>query len=74
MLDSWTITIKQNVRLQERMHLEKKRLDQIQNGRLSAIIHFHIAVFLVNRARWLDHYYRMKCEISAEDASWKIST
>ena len=22
-LDSWTITIKQNVRLQERMHLEK---------------------------------------------------
>ena len=23
-LDSWTITIKQNVRLQERMHLEKK--------------------------------------------------
>ena len=24
LLDSWTITIKQNVRLQERMHLEKK--------------------------------------------------
>ena len=24
--------------------------------------------------RWLDHYYRMKCEISAEDASWKILT
>ena len=22
----------------------------------------------------LDHYYEMKCEISAEDASWKIST
>ena len=44
-LDSWTITIKQNVRLQERMHLEKNWLDQIQNGRLSAIIHFHIAGF-----------------------------
>ena len=43
-LDSWTITIKQNVRFQERMHLEKKKFDQIQNGRLSAIIHFHIAV------------------------------
>ena len=43
-LDSWTITIKQNVRLQERMHLEKNWLNQIQNGRLSAIIHFHIAV------------------------------
>ena len=45
MLDSWTITEKQNVRLQERMHLAKNRLDQIQNGRLSAIIHFHIAGF-----------------------------
>ena len=31
-------------------------------------------LYLVNRARWLDHYYRMKCEISAEDASWKILT
>ena len=27
------------------MHLEKNSLDQIQNGRLSAIIHFHM--FLV---------------------------
>ena len=26
---------------------------------------------MVNRARRLDHYYEMKCEISAEDASWK---
>ena len=26
------------------MHLEKIRLDKIQNGRLSAIIHFHMAV------------------------------
>ena len=25
------------------MHLEKFRLDQIQNGRLSAIIHFQMA-------------------------------
>ena len=41
--DSYTITIKQIVRFQERMHLEKYRLDQIQNGRLSAIIHFHMA-------------------------------
>ena len=23
---------------------------------------------MLNRARWLDDYYRMKCEISAEDA------
>ena len=26
------------------MHLEKIRLDKIQNGRLSAIIHFYMAV------------------------------
>ena len=68
MLDSWTITIKQNVRLQERMHLEKNRLDQIQNGRLSAIIHFVLPVF-GNRTRWLDHYYKTKWEISEENAS-----
>ena len=36
--DSYTITIKQTVRFQERMHFEKFQLDQIQNGRLSAII------------------------------------
>ena len=41
--DSYTITIKQIVRFQERMHLEKFRLDQIKKGRLSAIIHFHMA-------------------------------
>ena len=39
-----TITIKQNVWFQERMHLGKIWLDKIQNGRLSAIIHFHMAV------------------------------
>ena len=37
--DSYTITIKQIVRFQERMHFEKIQLDQIQNGRLLAIIH-----------------------------------
>ena len=37
--DSYTITIKQIVRFQERMHLEKFQVDKIQNGRLSAIIH-----------------------------------
>ena len=42
--DSYTITIKQIVRFQERMHFEKFQLDQVQNSRLSAIIHFHIAV------------------------------
>ena len=42
--DSYTITIKQIVRLQERMHLKKIQLVQVQNGRQSAIIHFHMAV------------------------------
>ena len=37
--DSYTITIKQIVRFQERMHLEKFQVNKIKNGRLSAIIH-----------------------------------
>ena len=37
--DSYTITIKQIVRFQERMHFEKFQLDQVQSGRLLAIIH-----------------------------------
>ena len=36
--DIYTITIKQIVRFQERMHFE------VQNGRQSGIIHFHMAV------------------------------
>ena len=43
-LDIYTITIKQIVRLQERMHFEKIQLVRVQNGRESAIIHFHMAV------------------------------
>ena len=42
--DIYTITIKQIVRFQERMHFEKNQLVQVQNGRQSAIIHFHMAV------------------------------
>ena len=42
--DIYTITIKQIVRLQERMHFEKIQLVQVQNGRQSAIIHIHMAV------------------------------
>ena len=42
--DSWTITIKQNVRVQEVIGLcpEKCQLDKIQNDRLVAIIDFII--------------------------------
>ena len=42
--DIYTITIKQIVRFQGRMHFEKNQFDQVQNGRQSAIIHFHMAV------------------------------
>ena len=41
--DSYTITIKQVVRFQERMHFEKFQLDLVQNGCQSAIIHSHMA-------------------------------
>ena len=40
--DIYTITIKQIVRFQERMHFEKIQLDQVKNGRQSAFIHFHV--------------------------------
>ena len=52
--DSYTITIKQIVRFQERMHLEKFQVDKIQNGRLLAIIHLDrpdIAKYHENRSR-----------------------
>ena len=62
----YTITIKQIVRLQERMHFEK-----IQLGGNYSLSHGR---YLVNRARWLDHHYKTKCVISGEDASWKNST
>ena len=42
--DIYTITIKQIVRLQERMYLKKNHFSKVQNGRQSAIIHFHMAV------------------------------
>ena len=52
--DRYTITIKQIVRFQERMYFEKFPVDQIQNGRLLAIIHLDrpdIAEYHENRSR-----------------------
>ena len=52
--DSYIITIKQIVRFQERMHLERFQVDKIQNGHLSAIIHLDrpdIAEYHKNRTR-----------------------
>ena len=42
--DIYTITMKQIVSLQERMYFEKNHFVKVQNGRQSAIIHFHMAV------------------------------
>ena len=42
--DIYTITMKQIVKLQERMYFEKIHFVKVQNGRQSAIIHFHMAV------------------------------
>ena len=59
--DSYTLTIKQIVRFQEGMHLEKFQVDKIENGRLSAIIHLDrpdIAEYHGNRSRYLHHYYK----------------
>ena len=52
--DSYTITIKQIVRFQKRMHREKFQVNKIKNGRLSAIIHLDrpdIAEYHENRSR-----------------------
>ena len=51
--DSYTITIKQIVKFQKRMHFEKFQVDKIQNGCPSAIIHVDrpdIAEYQENRS------------------------
>ena len=29
---------------------------------------------ILNRTRWLDHYYKTKCDFSGEDAPWEFLT
>ena len=67
--DIYTITIKQIVRLQERMYFEKNSF--CQSSKWPPISHYSLSHgrYLVNRARWLDLYYKTKCVISGEDAS-----
>ena len=51
---SYMITIKQIVRFQERMHLEKFQVNKILNGRPSAIFHLDrpdIAEYQENRSK-----------------------
>ena len=50
------------------MHFEKIQLVQVQNGANRSLFTFTWPLF-VNRARWLDHYYKTKCVISGENAS-----
>ena len=45
MLDSQTTTMKQYVRFQEGIYLEKHQPDQIQNGRLSVIMKINMHTF-----------------------------
>ena len=52
--DSYTITIKQIVSFQKRMHLKKIQVDKMNDCRLSAIIHLNrpdIAEYHENRSR-----------------------
>ena len=46
------------------MYFEKIHFVKVQNGHYS-LLHGR---YLVNRARWLDHYYKTKCVISEKDA------
>ena len=43
---------------------------------MAAIGHYSFSHgrYLVNRARWLDHYYKTKSEFSGEDAPWELLT
>ena len=72
--DIYTITIKQILRFQERIHFEKKSTGP--SSKWPPIGHYSLSHgrYLVNRARWLDHYYLTKCVISGEDAALKNST
>ena len=50
------------------MHLEIIRLKQIQKWLPFGHFSLSHGRYMVNRARWLDHYYKTKYEISDEDA------
>ena len=61
--DIYTITIKQIVGSQLNSTRPSSKWPPIGHYSLSH------GRYLVNRARWLDHYYKTKCVISGEDAS-----
>ena len=50
-----------------------KKIDSIKfktSAYRSLFPFINYVVYLVNRARWLDHYYETKFEVSGEDAPW----
>ena len=61
--DSYTITIKQIVRFQKSMHLEKILVHKIIHLDRPDIAEYH-----ENRSRYLHHYYKTNCKVSGEDA------
>ena len=58
--DIYTITIKQIVRFQERMHLKKKSSSGENAFKKNSTYPPSHGRYLVSRARWLDHYYKTK--------------
>ena len=74
MLDNYTIAIKQNVSSQGGCNL--KYFDFIKFKMVTYLpLFILICLTFVNRAKsckWPVHYYLTKCEVSGEDASWKI--
>ena len=55
------------------MHLEKLRTIKFEMAAYRPLFIFTCR-YLVNRARWQDHYYKTKCDFSEEDTPWKFLT
>ena len=65
--DSWTITIKQIVRLQGGIYLDKFQLDKISNERLAAIIDFSMRNIGKTVPDRYTIYIITKCIVSGRD-------
>ena len=69
-LEKFEVDKIQNGRLSAIIHLGGPDIVEYHENR-SRYLHYSLSHgrYLVNRARWLDHYYKTKCLISGEDAS-----
>ena len=76
-LEKFQIDKIQNGRLSASIHLDRPDIVEYHenstrpSSKWPPIGHYSLShgCYLVNRARWLDHYYKTKCVISGEDAS-----